>query len=61
MPLVSIKLYDITITGQVTIQATNGGDALRLAKDAGAADTIKLNYAMTERQGYQWVEPPPPP
>jgi hypothetical protein len=61
VPLVKIKIYDIAISGHLSIQATNGGTALKAAEEYVLGNSKVLNYAMTESPGYQWVELPPPP
>lgn len=62
MPLEPIKVYEIEITGHLTIQAPNDTKALKAARDYVAANVTKLGFALTQHDGFAVVpEPTPPP
>ena len=61
MSLEPIQVYEIEITGHLTIEAQNDTKALNAARDYVVSNPNKLNYAITQHDGFEWVEPPPLP
>lgn len=61
MPLEDIKVYEIEISGHLTIQALNDAKALKAAQDYIEANVKTLMFAVTKHDGFEWIEPPPPP
>jgi len=61
MPLDKVRVYEIEVTGHLTIQALNDNKALDAAR-AYIADNPKwLGLTLTAHDGFEWVEPPPVP
>lgn len=61
MALEDIRIYEIAVTGRFVVSAPNDDKALKAARDYYQEHINKLNFAITQQDGFEWIEPPPPP
>jgi hypothetical protein len=56
MPLTKFKLYDVAVSGNISIKANNDEEAQKLAREYYKEDVGRLDMTLTARDGLENVQ-----